>query len=668
MNPEHLISLKEAAELIKMGKTKPARGLIIQVLRDDPENSQAWYMLSFAVPKVDKQIYALQQTIRLVPDHQKAIDRILKLGGELPQSSTEREIVSPFLSTDERLSTASPKEAVESQETDLLAQRLFGEKPVAKEIVETEPEVVKTPVFYDEIAEQREAELASTVEEEIQTESTIVPIPKIFGIPRKIFLIGIGILVLGMAAIMVYSPQIIQWIENSSPAQQSAIHTLESQPKPTETPLPQNTPTNIPPTLTPSPTATPIILNLFSTSDLFPPSEENLLLFESIQTGVQSVLNYSADSSPSIYTISDARLQTFLWDFAKLEGFETQVKDNQKILEILGLSDPGDDFSSFYQNLWVDPNGTLFLPDAEMIAIVGLDFSEYQKYSFAQAYVQYLRNQQFPDVTSQIYPPCLELSEQCEIGLALYKGEAAFTAWQWASQTYEEEPLNTLRQTTKKLFYNPVISPPSVMEAIRIFPYDDGLAFVEYIQEQEGWEGIENLYTELPATTEQILHPEKYLLGEIGADIDATDLTEILPTEWQPLFQGSLGEWKTYLLLTTGTKPGTIFGTEEAQQAAGGWNGDHTQIFRKLSGESILTAHWKFDSPADTQEFFELLSSYAAQRFAGETVEILTFPCLNTGSQISCLVLQSDDVFWLVAPDTQTSELILKNYTFLETE
>lgn len=668
MNPEHLTSLKEAADLIKAGKTKPARGLIIEVLREDPNNAQAWYMLSFAVPRVDRQLYALQQTIQLVPDHQKAIERLKKLGGDLPDEVRDpgSDLQDQKAAEAESRNSALHETAV--AEDDLLTQRLFGDtsqqdKP-AKPPVE---EPAKTPVFYHEIAEQAEAEKAVQADEysELREEDQS---QKIFGIPRKFFLVGAGILLVGLIVVLVLSPKLLDMLKNTSPAQRSGISTLESELQFTATPLPSPTSTPIPPTPTSLPTFTPVPLILFSTSELQPPSEDSLGEIDLIESGILSMLGISSISAPEVFDISEPNLQTLVRDFSKFDGFHEQVRKNQKTFEILGLAQVSDDFSSFYQNLWVDPNGTLYLPDQNSIVIVGFNFSEYQRYSFTQAYVQSIRNQQDAYSAMALFPPCLALSEECEVNLALAKGEAAFTALQWAIENQGEEIAGTIQETFKKLYFVPVYTPSTLMEAVRLFPYDQGYSFVEYAFAQNGWTSVDSLFTIPPSTTEQILHPEKYAAGEVGGDIDSTDLSTVLPSEYQPLFQNSLGEWKTYLLLTAGTNQFARLSAEEAQLAASGWNGDYTQVFTSPAGKNLVLAHWDFDTDTDTAEFFTAFGQYAASRVVGETVTIKETSCLKDSNQISCLILKGSNVIWLLGSDLETVELVLDNYQFLVTE
>ena len=53
--------LEQAAGHLRAGETKAARNILLQILREDNRNAQAWFMLSFAVPDTEKQINALKK-------------------------------------------------------------------------------------------------------------------------------------------------------------------------------------------------------------------------------------------------------------------------------------------------------------------------------------------------------------------------------------------------------------------------------------------------------------------------------------------------------------------------------------------------------------------------------------------------------------------------------
>jgi hypothetical protein len=64
--------LKQAYELLKQGQRPPALALIMQVIREDRDNADAWYLLAVARNTANEKREALEQTLRLNPNHQAA--------------------------------------------------------------------------------------------------------------------------------------------------------------------------------------------------------------------------------------------------------------------------------------------------------------------------------------------------------------------------------------------------------------------------------------------------------------------------------------------------------------------------------------------------------------------------------------------------------------------
>ncbi|WP_229124828.1 Hvo_1808 family surface protein [Halapricum desulfuricans] len=66
---------------------------------------------------------------------------------------------------------------------------------------------------------------------------------------------------------------------------------------------------------------------------------------------------------------------------------------------------------------------------------------------------------------------------------------------------------------------------------IQLQPYSDGPAFVSDLHEEEGWEAVNEVYENPPASTEQTIHPDKY-----GADAPTNVTVEDTSSEdWRPL-------------------------------------------------------------------------------------------------------------------------------------
>lgn len=72
--------LKQAYRLVKNGEKQRALNILTAVLRTDRNNANAWWLVAHASTDKDQQIQALEQVLRLKPDHTKAsqmLDQLL---------------------------------------------------------------------------------------------------------------------------------------------------------------------------------------------------------------------------------------------------------------------------------------------------------------------------------------------------------------------------------------------------------------------------------------------------------------------------------------------------------------------------------------------------------------------------------------------------------------
>jgi hypothetical protein len=202
------------------------------------------------------------------------------------------------------------------------------------------------------------------------------------------------------------------------------------------------------------------------------------------------------------------------------------------------------------------------------------------------------------------------------------------------------------------------------MDTLIKSPYQIGLDFAEAVYSAQGWEGLSALYTNPPRSTEQILHPEKYLAGEEPTGIITTDLAEILGEDWTPFFKGPLGEWKTYLMLAHNPNPLLRLEEETALRAADGWNGDQTQIFTTESGENVILFHWAWDTAGEQSQFEGIIREHASRMVGGLEAQYNEINCEVSTYQTSCILSSGEETIWLLAPDMETATLILDSYSF----
>lgn len=146
--------LKQAIAATRTGAKKEAQVLLTQVLRDDPEEVQAWYLLSLLIDDREKQIAYLKKAIALDPGHEKAQARLAQLQPGLPPAEEPEVAQPPVPTTEERpLPAESPPTELQAEDAmpDWLNDELAAAATPASEAEES-LETADLPDWLDEMA------------------------------------------------------------------------------------------------------------------------------------------------------------------------------------------------------------------------------------------------------------------------------------------------------------------------------------------------------------------------------------------------------------------------------------------------------------------------------------------------------------------------------------
>ncbi|MFQ5862125.1 MAG: hypothetical protein ACE5IC_03285 [Candidatus Brocadiales bacterium] len=166
-------------------------------------------------------------------------------------------------------------------------------------------------------------------------------------------------------------------------------------------------------------------------------------------------------------------------------------------------------------------------------------------------------------------------------------------------------------------------SAPAYIRYNMLFPYIHGLTFVKQLRQSGGWTQVDRTLEQPPMSTEQILHPEKYLEAlDLPTAITLPHLSKELGPGWTFLDKNTLGEFNINILLNE-------FLGEAPKAAAMGWDGDLYQIYeQKPSGKTALIWFTTWDSDTDAQEFFEGYSAVLTKKYGSETIGLRPHPLL----------------------------------------
>jgi hypothetical protein len=185
---------------------------------------------------------------------------------------------------------------------------------------------------------------------------------------------------------------------------------------------------------------------------------------------------------------------------------------------------------------------------------------------------------------------------------------------------------------------------------------------VQAVYAQGGFEKVDAAYEDLPISTEQIIHPDKYLTGEPRL---SPELPEIkLPPEkgWDVVYENTFGEF----LLRTWLESLGATGTPAANAAAG-WAGDTYALLEDDSGNTAMVARVDWDTPqSDATEFVntltEALSASGSFSGAGNAWDVASYwqgPAAALG-----FIASDGDTVWLAAgPDVDFVRKLVASVT-----
>lgn len=250
-------------------------------------------------------------------------------------------------------------------------------------------------------------------------------------------------------------------------------------------------------------------------------------------------------------------------------------------------------------------------PDTEEFVVVSNDkeIDALEKLTYAHEFMHALQDQHFS------LGLITDANQGYESGMALRalaEGEGEFIQVSYVESGYLTQDelvdifnvLVNLRPSTDTDYF------PLVLSNAFVFAYTTGLEFVETLFARNGWAGLNAAWENIPLSTEQIIHPDRYFAGDVPADVTIPPLAGLLGEGWRQMEEAVFGEFflREYL--------GQQLGPDEVDLAATGWGGDRFVLYwHEESDDIVLVLRNAWDSMVDGNEFFAGYSAYADLRF-----------------------------------------------------
>lgn len=152
---------------------------------------------------------------------------------------------------------------------------------------------------------------------------------------------------------------------------------------------------------------------------------------------------------------------------------------------------------------------------------------------------------------------------------------------------------------------------PRVLRETLVFPYSQGATWAGQVYRRGGWEMVSGAYKNLPQSTEQVLHPEKYFAAEAPQKVQLKDLSAALGKGWRMADHNVNGEWGYYLILDE-----FLQAKDASQRASAGWGGDRYALYTgPRPGDVLVAQKIVWDTEQDAREFFDAYARRTTKRY-----------------------------------------------------
>jgi tetratricopeptide (TPR) repeat protein len=597
---EHLVG--QGISAAKAGRQDEARELLSAVLELDPENELAWLWMSAVVSDDDK-IVCLENVLTINPANELA-----RLGLE-----------------------------------SLL------EKSTAVEEPEEEAEAAEPEESPGEGAEEAGLEESSATGEEVSERGG-----NCLKYAALAFLAVMAVSVCGLAVVLggMLLPRDIQ---QAAPA----VTTVASIPGQSYIPTPEVTSTS---SCTPTATRTPVPTNTLVVPDAripgFPIVSEGA--YDEVELRVRDLRELESLRQVETVTFTRYRLEDYLTEVYHREEFLAEMEAAERLYRVLGLIDEEYDLvDSEIEVLREDVAGLYDSEKEEIYLILDRYTSDlWLEVTYAHEFTHALQDQHFD--LEALYGQSTTTDSALALQ-TLIEGDATLVMVEYAyrylfEMSFERSELLEAIQGVEQGEYQDA---PTVVRETAWFPYDQGIVFVAALAERGGWEQVNQAFRSPPETTEQVMHPDKYLAGEVGHPPEMASLADVLGPGWVELVRDVLGELYIRVYLER------ALGSEDALMAAEGWEGDRGVLLVNEDEDRYVWVHrMSWDSVDNADEFASFYVTFMAR--AGTSPAVLDEEYRKrwqAEDQVTYLGQSGQETLLVLASDPETMDLLLPAFS-----
>jgi hypothetical protein len=355
-----------------------------------------------------------------------------------------------------------------------------------------------------------------------------------------------------------------------------------------------------PPVPPPAPTVQPTLAPTSAASSSTGPQGSVDPVYAAIAAQVEQIrgLHHTADVTP--VAIDKETLRKNLeadFDESNQPG---AVEASERLLKALGLIPAGQSLRSAVIDLQAGQVIGYYSPKRDELFVVSTagGIGPTQRATYAHEYTHQLQDQNFG--LEKLGFDSADQSDRSLARLALVEGDAVTAQTRWMQANLSAEDLGQMfADASDPAVVKALQDAPPILRDTAFFPYQEGAILVTTLMVRSGYKGVDEAFASPPDSTEQVLHPEKYLQRDPPIVITVpADLATKVGAGWSNGGTDTLGELQLRIWLTEGG-----VSRAAASRAAAGWGGDRVMLLDGPGGTTALAVITEWDTPADANEF-----------------------------------------------------------------
>jgi len=273
---------------------------------------------------------------------------------------------------------------------------------------------------------------------------------------------------------------------------------------------------------------------------------------------------------------------------------QAQRQAQEDTLIMFGLASPSFNINRVLED---DPSNSIlgfYELDSKRMFIIGRpnDLDPANKVTLSHELTHALQDQHFR--IQSMYERARD-NEDAELALrALVEGDATLSEMLYMGDTKIDESRAQAVARQDGTTFTSVSTGPAVLTLKTLFPYLQGASWVGQLYRKGGWGAVNRAYGDPPESTEQVLHPGKYLRRDHPTSIELPRMDGALGPMWQVIAENTLGELQVLAMFLPQ-------GSDVARTAASGWDGDRYRIYQYGEGK-VLVWESVWDTTKDARE------------------------------------------------------------------